>query len=298
MYDGKRLLDLSHNGLSPFPDFWHVNVFVREVGDLVDAQVVDILVVIQGSNNYEIHISLSRDDFNMPHFDGFPLAVQVPEAEFEVAHTGAGRTPPRDITGRRLFIFERAEGESNMWEDLGLEEKARLLSQGAQIRAALFMFDPPSGFTTQWLPEPLLCRSQTTIGDLGPMIGREDDNTVVGPIASAAKQSLANNRRYITSLYDWVAGCIIPAILLNPEMAVAVGFSTDFGLVDENGTTSITRVPKILFDEVPDYEYVINAGKDACHLWFALRDWRGRDLEGYFGNIGPWAERRVNEITG
>ena len=51
-----------------------------------------------------------------------------------------------------------------------------------------------------------------------------------------------------------------------------------------------------LFNQAPNYERVIHAGKDARHLWFALRDWRGDDPEGYFGDLGAWAERRMKEL--
>ena len=107
------------------------------------------------------------------------------------------------------------------------------------------------------------------------MIGWEDDNKTVGPIAAAAKQSLlrliphiipasgdqaslyrlvidhgdfgihnmsitrdANGQPLVTSLYDWETGCILPAILSDPLMAVAVDLTTD-----ENATPSVTRVP-------------------------------------------------------
>lgn len=89
------------------------------------------------------------------------------------------------------------------------------------------------------------------------MIGWEDDNNTVGPIAAAAKQSLlrliphimpadgdqnslyrlvldhgdfgihnmsiavdANDQPLVTSLYDWETGCIVPAILSDPLIAV------------------------------------------------------------------------------
>ncbi len=107
------------------------------------------------------------------------------------------------------------------------------------------------------------------------MIGWEDDNNTVGPIAAAARQSLlrlvphiipaegnqtslyrlvldhgdfgihnmsitmdANGQPVVTSLYDWETGCIIPAILSDPLMAVAVDLVTD-----EKAAPSITRVP-------------------------------------------------------
>ena len=111
------------------------------------------------------------------------------------------------------------------------------------------------------------------------MIGWEDDNNIVGPIAAAAKQPLLRLIPYImpaeegnekdpsslyrlvlehgdfgihnmsitidadglprvTSLYDWETACIVPAILSDPLMAVAVDL-----VIDENGTPSINRVP-------------------------------------------------------
>ncbi len=80
----------------------------------------------------------SRSDVNMPHFDGFPVHVQAFEAKFEaevywllylvpdviassllyycllVYLTTISVEIPKDILGRRLFVFERAEGKSNV----------------------------------------------------------------------------------------------------------------------------------------------------------------------------------------
>ena len=86
----------------------------------------------------------------MPDYDGFPIDVQVPEVKFEVAlyellrsepnilasHLLYHRIPvkhvcprldrPQDIAGRRLFLFEKAEGENNVWYDLSPGEKVRV----------------------------------------------------------------------------------------------------------------------------------------------------------------------------
>jgi len=51
-----------------------------------------------------------------------------------------------------------------------------------------------------------------------------------------------------------------------------------------------------LFNQAPNYERVIQAGKDARHFWFALREWRGDDPEGYIGSLGAWAERRMKAL--
>lgn len=40
-------------------------------------------------------------------------------------HVGPRLDRPQDIAGRRLFLFERAEGENNVWYDLSPEGKVR-----------------------------------------------------------------------------------------------------------------------------------------------------------------------------
>lgn len=185
-----------------------------------------------------------------------------------------------------------------------------------------------------------------TIKNIGDMIGWEDDHNVVGPIATAAKQSLlrlvphimpqeitdeptlyrlvldhgdfgihnmsiTTDKYTVTSVFDWETGCIVPAILSDPLMAVEVDLVTDM-----DAAPSITRVSpdatsddradymewatqyiSILYEKAPDYKTVIQAGRDARYLWFALRDWRGDDPEGYFGNLGAWAETRLKELA-
>ena len=54
--------------------------------------------------------------------------------------------------------------------------------------------------------------------------------------------------------------------------------------------------PQALFDQAPNYEHAVQAGKDARHLWYALRDWRDEDPEVYFGDLGAWAERRMKVL--
>jgi hypothetical protein len=53
---------------------------------------------------------------------------------------------------------------------------------------------------------------------------------------------------------------------------------------------------QVLFTQAPDYKQCIQAGRDARRVWFALRDWRGDDLERYFGCLGAWAERLMKEL--
>ncbi|KAM3444756.1 hypothetical protein NHJ13734_001106 [Beauveria thailandica] len=404
-FDGKQLLSLVHSGKSPFEDAWDVNLLIRELEENLGAAVTDIPFVYDGSNNYGFHVRLSngldivarlaRGDVNMPDYDGFPIHKQIPQVKFEAAlykllnsestilssrllyyrvpmqHIGPRHDRLSDIMGRRLLVFERTEGEKNIWHGLDSEQKACLLTQAAHIRASLFHFELPLDFAAAWLRERLFeqkpeslptpvaptrefcialftAKIEATIRNLGDMIGWESDNNTVGPIAAEAKQSLlrliphimpvdsnqaspyyrlvlehddfgihnmsitreTDGKPLVTSLFDWETGCIVLAILSDPLMAVAVDL-----VADENARPSITRVPsdanpsdrvqyieytkhyfEALFNQAPDYERAIQAGKDARHLWFALRDWRGADPERYFGSLGSWAEMRMKDL--
>lgn len=118
---------------------------------------------------------------------------------------------------------------------------------------------------------------RATIRDEGDMIGWESDNETVGPVALAAKRSLlralpqimppenadqsfyrlvleygdfgihhtliktdANGEPLVTSLYDWETGCLVPAILSDPLVAV---IPVDL-ITDETAGPSITRIPQ------------------------------------------------------
>lgn len=111
------------------------------------------------------------------------------------------------------------------------------------------------------------------------MIGWEDDEETVGPIALAAKGSLlraiphitpqeisdsatslyrfvlehgdfgihntlisqdASGEPFVTSLYDWETACIVPALLSDPLAAVN---PVDL-VADETGGPGITRIPR------------------------------------------------------
>lgn len=43
----------------------------------------------------------------------------------------------------------------------------------------------------------------------------------------------------------------------------------------------------------PYLEDMMETGKDARHLWLALKRWNGQDPEGFFGELGAWAEARM-----
>jgi hypothetical protein len=101
---------------------------------------------IKLSNRPDIVARLARGDVNMPNFHGFPIHSQVAEVKFEVSayellrlepkilasrllyhripvqRDGPKFDVPRDIAGR-LLLFERAEGENNIWHSLSPEQK-------------------------------------------------------------------------------------------------------------------------------------------------------------------------------
>ncbi|KAJ6780650.1 hypothetical protein PWT90_01746 [Aphanocladium album] len=346
-------------------------------------------------NHPEVLARLARGDVNMPNFDGFPFEKQVPEVQFEVAVYSLARGSPgllvprlihhripvrgdgpllkvpSDISGRRLMIFEKESDNRINWRQLNEIQQNAIISQAAELRAALFKLELSRDFSQRWflerlfeqkpscLPIPVaptrdFCLSlfaskiNATIRNIGDMIGWESDNVTVGPIAAAAKQSLLrlvphilpeddpsgslyrlvlehgdfgihnmtisidsiSSEALVTSLYDWETGCISPALLSDPEMAVTVDLN-----VNADASPSVSRVKAdstteelevyakwarlytaTLFGNASDYKSAILAGKDARHLWFALRDWRGQDPEGYFGALGDWAEKRLKEV--
>jgi hypothetical protein len=156
-YDGKLLLQLLRDNDSLFDGVWDVKLLLQEIEEILNTRVTDIPIVDNGSNNYGFHVKTSskgdlvariaRGDVNMPDFDGFSIEKQVPEVLFEAAvyklladqpkirasHLLYFRTPiqqpgprlsiPSDISGRRLFVFERAEGVNNVWEELDARSK-------------------------------------------------------------------------------------------------------------------------------------------------------------------------------
>lgn len=105
------------------------------------------------SNGIDIVARLARGDVNMPNYDGFPIHVQVPEVKFEaevykllqsepeilasrllyyrapVEHEGPKLGRPKDIAGRRLLVFQRTEGDNNIWRTLNPAQKVRTYNQ-------------------------------------------------------------------------------------------------------------------------------------------------------------------------
>jgi hypothetical protein len=133
---------------------------LQEIEENLNTKVTDIPIIDKGSNNHGFHLKTSsrkdmvariaRGDVNMPDFDGFSIEKQVPEVPSEAAiyklladqpkirasHLLYFRAPvqqpgprlsiPSDLSGRRLFVFERAEGISNVCEELDARSKVYL----------------------------------------------------------------------------------------------------------------------------------------------------------------------------
>lgn len=137
----------------------------------------------------------------------------------------------------------------------------------------------PVTLTREFWMHVMESKINATIRSEGDMIGWEDDNETVGPVALAAKESLlralshimpaedpdqclyrlvlehgdfgihnvtikhsgsGNEKPLVISLYDWETGFIAPAILSDPLVAVN---PVDL-IPDVNGEPSVTRVPE------------------------------------------------------
>ena len=109
------------------------------------------------SNRPDIVARLANSDVNMPNYDGFPIHTRVSGVKFEAAayellrsvpnilaarllyhrvpvqRVGPKLDPPQDILGRHLFLFERTEGEKNVWGDLSPEGEVCLHQPSAPL---------------------------------------------------------------------------------------------------------------------------------------------------------------------
>ncbi len=51
-----------------------------------------------------------------------------------------------------------------------------------------------------------------------------------------------------------------------------------------------------MYEHAPYFKCAIRAEKDARHLWFALKMLEGYDPEDFFGEVGAWVERILDEM--
>ncbi|EED22309.1 conserved hypothetical protein [Talaromyces stipitatus ATCC 10500] len=253
LIDGKKLFELLRAD-NPQSYIWDVDLLIQEIEETFGAEVTEVPEYVDGafhkavwcvlSNGEEIIARLSKADINRPHEKSLPVPMQISAAEYEIALYEAlypeaelrlaallyNRIPElhegidddsKDIIGRRLCVFEAPEGRKNMWWELGPEDKVCILKQAAEIRAALFNFNPQPKFIATWLPKRLAsahtpislpvaitptrnfcialfrAKIEATIRNMDDIIGWPQDNNTVGPFAAAAKQSLLRLVPYI-----------------------------------------------------------------------------------------------------
>ncbi len=206
----------------------------------------------------------------------------------------------------------RSEGDMIGWEDdEEMVGPRALAAKQSLLRAVPYLLPPDT-------PEQSLYRFVLEHGDFG--------------IHNTTIMKQASGEPLVTSLFDWETACIRPALLSDPLVAAG---PVDL-IVDENAGPSVARLPRDstpadiemygawashyikvvcytfrssnevlpedsrvsqgLYLEAPGYETAIRAGKDFRHLWLALRDWHGGDSEEFFGALGAWAEKRMQEL--
>ncbi|PHH89988.1 hypothetical protein CDD83_4787 [Cordyceps sp. RAO-2017] len=114
----------------------------------------------------------------------------------------------------------------------------------------------------------------------------------------------------ITSVFDWEAGSIVPALLSEPKMVVTADL-----VIGDDGQPTVSRwgdgddwshmteyrawsheYYKDLFADAPEYEAAIRAGRDARHIWFALRDMERGDAMAILAQLEVWAEAKLAEL--
>ncbi|EHK25424.1 uncharacterized protein TRIVIDRAFT_143871 [Trichoderma virens Gv29-8] len=202
----------------------------------------------------------------------------------------SGKSPFSDVWDVKQLIQEIEEHLDTKIVDIpyvhdGANCYSSLLAQFAHIRASLFNFQISPKFATTWflkrlfaqkpdsLPVPvsatrefcitfLTSKIEATIGNIGDMIGWEDDHNTVGPRAAAAKPSLlrliphiiptgdaslfrfviehgdfgihnmsiapdSDGKHHVTSVFDWEMGSVVPAFLSDPVMCVGPDLKTD-----------------------------------------------------------------------
>lgn len=96
---------------------------------------------------------LGNADVNMPRYDGFSLHWLHRQLDFEVAtykllkhtpgiptdrllyhrhplqHAGIKHGMPADISGRRLMIFDMAQGQCRLWSELDEQQRVSMLAR-------------------------------------------------------------------------------------------------------------------------------------------------------------------------
>ncbi len=175
----------------------------------------------------------------------------------------------------------------------------------------------PVAPTREFWMHVLESKIEATIRGEGEMIGWEDDNETVGPVALKAKQSLlraipyllpldtpdkslyrnvlehgdfgihnmtiakqASGEPLVTSLFDWETACIWPALLSDPLVAAG---PVDLG-VNEDGIPLVSRLPRNVTQA--DLEMYASWARHYVDVWLSLpligTIWRTNDYHRNF----------------
>ncbi|TAQ88372.1 hypothetical protein B7494_g3319 [Chlorociboria aeruginascens] len=182
-----------------------------------------------------------------------------------------GKQAPSPTSAQSRLGFAISESKMTMLVNCGLRYR-RIL-----VVADCLSSKKSDGENDVWENLSAKSKAKATIRNEGDIIGWEDDEEVVGPMAFAAKQSLlraiphimplessqvslyrlvlnhgdfgihntsvtkdTNGEPLITSLYYWETGYIVPALLSDPLVAAG---PVDL-IMDEDGRPSFTRLPK------------------------------------------------------
>ncbi|UNI13915.1 hypothetical protein JDV02_000610 [Purpureocillium takamizusanense] len=188
-WDGKGLLDLVQRGESPFRKSLDIRALIVEIEQSLKSSVLDIPMAYFGAHHFGFHVVLkarsdvivrvSREDTcNRAYRGSITQQLQLLNSQFEldvyralvplgspfncgpvyhrdpVLAAARSTSSVRGVSGRRIVVFERAEGEKYdyvRWRALSAEQKSRLLREAADAAARLFEFEPSQAFSSTWM---------------------------------------------------------------------------------------------------------------------------------------------------
>ncbi|KAL4947814.1 hypothetical protein BDW69DRAFT_177642 [Aspergillus filifer] len=159
-YDGKNLLNLVIDNISPFGGLWDVRQLLGEIERNLRSRIVDIPLVVRGSCHavcYGIYITLhnqppilarlSRTDINHPEYSGPPPESQVSAARFESGVYKLLRAEEEIPVSQLLYYrppISKPRSASGDEEECKKKEKAQQGSKDLSGRS-LFVFSLPEG---------------------------------------------------------------------------------------------------------------------------------------------------------
>ncbi|KND90471.1 hypothetical protein TOPH_05004 [Tolypocladium ophioglossoides CBS 100239] len=195
---------------------------------------------------------LARGDINMPNFNGFPIHSQATEVQFEAATYELLRSEPNIFVSDLLYCASRCSTIAQTRPPPGCCRSSVALLRKIKPKILTIPVTP----TPEFYIALFTSKIKATIKNIGNMIGRPYDCgsqavhlrlipyiiPAVGTQTSLYRLVLdhgdfcihnmsieidISNQPLVTSLYDREIGCIVPAILSDPRMAVIVDLVID-----------------------------------------------------------------------